>query len=54
MDKNLVIQYTAVGIVIIGALVWLLVKFIKRRKCRENGMCHGCALSDKCKDRFLN
>ncbi len=44
MDRNLAIQYTAVAIIILAALTWLVVRFIKRVK---NKSC-GCVLSDKC------
>ncbi len=46
MDRNLAIQYTAVGLIIIAALIWLVIKFIKRKK--KKGACCGCTLSDKC------
>ncbi len=49
MDKNLLIQYTVVGILVIGALAWILIKFI--RKCKDSGKggCSGCTLAEKCK-----
>lgn len=46
MDRNLAIQYTAVGLIIIAALIWLVIKFIKRKKGK--GACCGCVLSEKC------
>lgn len=46
MDRNLAIQYTAVGLIIIAALIWLVMKFLKRK--RKKGACCGCILSDKC------
>lgn len=46
MDRNLAIQYTAVGLIIITALILLVIKFIKRKKGK--GSCCGCALSEKC------
>lgn len=48
MDKNLAIQYTAVGIIIIAALVWLVIKFNRQRKNKGSSSCCGCALSGKC------
>lgn len=48
MNTNIAIQYTAVAIIIIAALVWLVIKFVKRsRKASKDGCC-GCALSEKC------
>lgn len=52
MDKNLAIQYTVVGLIIIAALIWLVIKFIKRKK--KHGACCGCALSEKCMSQDKN
>lgn len=48
MDINLAIQYTAVAIIILAALTWLVVRFIKRVKNKSRKSCCGCVLSDKC------
>lgn len=48
MDRNLAIQYTAVAIIILAALTWLVVRFIKRVKNKSRKSCCGCVLSDKC------
>lgn len=46
MSTNLIIQYTAVAILIILALIWIVVKSIRARK---NGTgCSGCSLAEKC------
>lgn len=48
MDRNLVIQYTIVGIILLAVAVWLTVKFIRKGKRRGSGACAGCALSAHC------
>lgn len=49
MDRNIAIQYTAVGIIIIAALAWLVIKFFKQRKKGGHSQCCGCSLSENCK-----
>ena len=44
MDRNLAIQYTAVAIIILAALTWLVVRFIKRVKNKSRKSCCGCVL----------
>lgn len=50
MDKNLVIQYTIVAAIIIAALVYLVIKFIKKSRQTRGRKCYGCSLSEKCKE----
>lgn len=47
MTKNEIIQYTLVGIIILGAIVWIIVKSIRNRK--SGATCCGCALADSCR-----
>lgn len=44
-DTNMAIQYTLVGVCILGAMIWILVKLF--RKGRNSG-CHGCSLANNC------
>ncbi|MDE7437476.1 MAG: FeoB-associated Cys-rich membrane protein [Muribaculaceae bacterium] len=45
MDKNLAIQYTAVAIVILLAIVWAVYKLVTKK---SKGPCSGCSLSAHC------
>lgn len=47
MTTNLLIQYIAVGIILLATVVWIIVKFIKNRKSGSNSCC-GCSLSQNC------
>lgn len=44
----MVIQYTIVAIIIIGALVWMVRSVLKLRK--QKGKCSGCSLADACRE----
>lgn len=46
MDTNLVIQYSVVALLLIGALVWIVVKAVKAKK--TGASCCGCSLSETC------
>lgn len=46
--KNIAIQYTIVGIIILGATVWIMIKAFKKNKKRSQGGCCGCSLKDSC------
>ncbi|MDE6010719.1 MAG: hypothetical protein K2F87_04635 [Muribaculaceae bacterium] len=52
MDKNLVIQYTVVAILILFAL-GSIIRNIRRRNKRKGsaGTCMGCSLADSCKNK---
>lgn len=52
MDKNILIQYTIVAILILGAIVWIAVKAIRASRGKGKSCC-GCVLSDKCGDANL-
>lgn len=45
MDKNLAIQYTAVAIIILLAIIWAVYKLITKK---SKGSCSGCTLSEHC------
>lgn len=51
MSTNLIIQYTLVGICLLAACVWIVVKVSKRNK-NQSG-CFGCSLSETCGKRPL-
>lgn len=44
---NLAIQYTIVAALLIGALIWIVVKLRKVGK-RKGGACCGCSMSHMC------
>lgn len=48
LTTNLIIQYVVVGVILAGAVVWVVWKAIQRRKDKGGGACCGCALSDHC------
>ncbi|MEZ3551167.1 MAG: FeoB-associated Cys-rich membrane protein [Muribaculaceae bacterium] len=48
---NLIIQYIFVGLVIIGAFIWIIWKLIKLNK--KGGGCCGCDLADACNKKNL-
>lgn len=45
IDLNIAIQYTLVAIFVVGAIVYMIVRLIRKRK--QPGCC-GCALADAC------
>lgn len=47
IDHNLALQSTAVWIILLAAVLYLVVKVVRRRKNRSSG-CEGCALADSC------
>lgn len=50
MTVNLIIQYALVGLALIGALVWIVIKLVKLRKMGKEGgdCCCGCSMSQSC------
>lgn len=44
-DTNLTLQYTLVGICILGAIIWIMWKFFRKEK--KTG-CQGCSLAENC------
>lgn len=47
MDSNLLIQYIVTGVLVLAALIWIIIKFVKMAKGKTSG-CPGCALSERC------
>lgn len=43
---NIAVQYTLVGLFILAALAWILVKVLRKNK-KGSGCC-GCVLADSC------
>lgn len=52
IDNNLAIQSTVVGIILLAAVLYLVVKALRKRKNRSSG-CVGCALFDTCHKKEL-
>lgn len=52
MSSNLIIQYSIVGVILLGAFIWLLWKTFRKQKTRKNSCC-GCALADSCDKKKL-
>lgn len=46
MNISIAIQFTIVGIIVLGAFVWLFI-LLKNRNKRDSGCC-GCALNNVC------
>lgn len=53
MDNNIAIQYTIVGLIVLGALIWLFILLYRSRK-KGNSGCIGCGLSEICNDKRKN
>lgn len=53
MDKNLALQFTAVAVIILAALLWIAVKVIRMRKKKSVSPCCGCSLVDNCNKKEL-
>lgn len=45
---NILIQYIIVGLVLLGAVIYIVRKIVALRKHERRNACCGCALSDKC------
>lgn len=52
MDKNYVIQLSVVGIIVLLAIIWIIIRVIKKNPAKESG-CGGCALVENCKKTEL-
>lgn len=48
MDINLLIQNVLVGLLILGAFVWIGIRIYRIRKQGTTGLCDGCSLSESC------
>lgn len=50
------LQYTLVAIIVLGALVWIVVKSYRKKSGKSRGGCCGCSLSSTCnsKDKGKN
>ncbi len=47
MDRNLIIQYTLVGVILLVAIIWIVIKVLFSK---NKNKCCGCGLSDKCSE----
>ncbi len=49
---SLIVQYSIVGAILIGALIWSISKILKTRKLTKNGDnavgCSNCQLAESC------
>ena len=54
MDTNIIIQYTVVCLLCLGALIWIVVKMVRSAKGKNSGGCCGCSMSDSCAKREKN
>ncbi|MDE7466295.1 MAG: FeoB-associated Cys-rich membrane protein [Muribaculaceae bacterium] len=44
----MIFQYTVVGLILLGAIVWIMRRSMKKKSNPKGGCCCGCALSEKC------
>ncbi len=44
------IQYIIVGVILFVSVVWIIVKFRKKKQGRDSGCC-GCSLQDACSQK---
>lgn len=51
-SSNLIIQYSIVGILLLGACIWILWKVFSHGK-KSKDPCCGCGLADNCKKKNL-
>ena len=51
LSANLLWQYTAVGIILLGICIWMILKLTKKDKNNSNPCCN-CGLSGSCKKEF--
>lgn len=47
MDTNLLIQYTIVGVLLLGVCVWIIIKVTRNVRGKATSCC-GCALREAC------
>ena len=40
-------QYIIVGVILIASVIWIIVKFRRKRQGKDSGCC-GCSLQDAC------
>lgn len=41
------VQYTIVAVILLGAIVWIVVNTVRKRK-KKGSSCCGCSLADVC------
>lgn len=52
LTTDLIIQYSIVGLILLAACVWIILK-IKKRKKNDSDACCGCTIADSCKKKIL-
>ena len=54
MDKNEIVQITIVALIILMALLWIVVRLIKKAKNDDAGKCGCCELAKDCNIKQLS
>lgn len=52
MDNNYIIQITLVALIVLGAIIWAIVRMTRKSNVKEGGCC-GCELLDTCNKKEL-
>ena len=45
---DMIIQYTIVGLILLGSIIWIIRRSLKKNNNPKGGACCGCALAEKC------
>lgn len=43
-----IIQYSIVGLILLGVCIWIIVSIFKKNKKGKSGTCCGCSLAESC------
>lgn len=49
LTTEIIIQYSIVGLILLAACVWIILKIARKNKNKQSGACCGCAIADSCK-----
>lgn len=52
LESDLIIQYSIVCLILLAAIVWIIMKIVKKNKTRQSGCC-GCTIAETCKKKKL-
>lgn len=52
-SADFIIQYSLVGLCLLGACVWIGIKLFKKNKYQNQSGCCGCGLADNCAKKKL-
>lgn len=54
LTVDLIIQYSIVGIILLGAFAWMVWKIVgMNKKNKSGGGCCGCSFADSCKKKEI-